>query len=50
MVNNIPLPLYPPVKRIAAYGTGGRMGSRAGQDGCGKSRPYWDSILELSSP
>ena len=34
----------PPGKRPGTYCTGGWVGSRAGLDGCGKSRPQWASI------
>jgi hypothetical protein len=45
----MPWPLYPPEKRPGAHYTGRRVGSRAGLDGRGKSRPNPDSIPEPSS-
>ena len=34
----------PPGKRPGTHCIGGRVGPRAGLDGCGKSRPHRDSI------
>jgi len=34
----------PPGKRPSAYCIGGRVGPRAGLDGCGKFRTHHDSI------
>jgi len=41
--------LYPR-ERPGTYCTGGWVGSRAGLDRCGKSRPHQDSIPGPSSP
>jgi hypothetical protein len=38
VVNATPQPLYPR-ERPGTHCTGGWVGPRAGQDGCGKSRP-----------
>jgi len=40
----------PPGKRPGNHCIGGRVGPRAGLDGCGKSPPERDSILGPSSP
>jgi hypothetical protein len=40
----------PPGKRPGTHCTGGRVGPRAGLDGCGKSRPHRKSISGPSSP
>jgi hypothetical protein len=40
----------PPEKRPGTYCTGVWMGPRVRLDGCGKSRPHWDSIPGPSSP
>jgi hypothetical protein len=37
-------------KRHGTHCTGGWVGTRAGLDGCGKSRFHWDSIPEMLSP
>jgi hypothetical protein len=37
-------------KRPGTHRIGGRVGPRAGVDGCGKSRPHRDSIPAPSSP
>ena len=37
-------------KRPATHCTGGRVGTRADLDWCGKSRPYRDPIPEPPSP
>jgi len=44
-----PLPHYPR-ERPGPHCMGGWVGSRAGLDGCGKSRPHRDSIPGPSSP
>jgi len=41
--------LYP-WERLGTHCTEGWVGPRAGLDGCGKSRPYRDSIPGASSP
>ena len=41
--------ILPPGKRPGTHFTGGWVGPRTGLDGCGKPRPYRDSILELSN-
>jgi len=38
-----------PRQRLGAYCIGGRVGPMTGLDGCGKSRPYRDSIPGPSS-
>ena len=40
----------PSIKRHGIHCTEGRVGSRVGLDGCGKSRHHPDSILRSSSP
>ena len=49
VVNATPRPLYPR-ERPCTHCIGGWMGPRAGLDGCGKSRPYRDSIPGPSIP
>ena len=49
VVNATPRPLYPR-ERPGTHCTGGWVGPRACLDGCGKSRPHWDSIPGPSSP
>ena len=44
------LAVLPPGKTPGIPCVGAWMGLRAGLDGCGKSRPYRDSIPESSSP
>jgi len=44
VVNATPRPLYPR-KRPGTHCVGGWVGSRAGLDACGKSRPKWVSII-----
>jgi hypothetical protein len=39
VVSANPWPLYPPGKRLGTHCIEGWVGSRAGMDGCGKSRP-----------
>jgi hypothetical protein len=39
----------PTGKRPGTHFIGDRMDPRAGLDGCGKSRPHWDSIPGPSS-
>jgi len=39
-----------PQGKTPTHCIGGWVGLRAGLDGCGKSRPYRDSISGLSSP
>jgi len=46
VVNATPWPLYP----LERDYTGGRMGPRAGLEGCGESLPHRDSIPGPSSP
>jgi hypothetical protein len=48
VVNATSRPLYPR-ERPGTHSIGGWMGPRVGLDGCGKSRPHWDSIPGLSS-
>jgi hypothetical protein len=43
VVNATPRPLYPR-ERSATHCIGGVVGTRAGLEGCGKSRPHRDSI------
>jgi len=43
VVNATPRPLYP-WERPGTHCIAGWEGPRAGLDGCGKSRPHWDSI------
>jgi hypothetical protein len=49
VVNAMTRPLYPR-ERHSTHCIRGWVGLRAGLDGCGKSRPYWDSIPGPSSP
>jgi len=49
VVNATPQPLYPREKP-GTHCIGGRVGPRAGVEGCGKSLPPRDSILGPSSP
>ena len=44
------LAALPTGERPGTHRIGGWVGSRAGLDGCGKFRPYRDSIPGLSSP
>jgi len=48
VVNATPRPFYP-LERPGTHCTGGRVGPRAGLDGCEKSRPYRNSIPGPSS-
>ena len=47
-VSSTPRPLYAR-ESLDTHCIGGWMGPRAGLDGCGKSRPQWDSVPRLSS-
>jgi hypothetical protein len=49
VVNTLPPQLYPE-ERPGTNCIGGWVGLRAGQDGCEKSRPDWDSIPGPFSP
>jgi len=49
VVNATSWPLYPR-ERPGTHCIGGWVGPRAGLDGCGKTRPHWDSIPGPSSP
>jgi hypothetical protein len=49
VVSTTPRPLYS-LERPGTHCTGGRVGPRAGLDGCKKSQPYRDSISRPSSP
>jgi len=49
LVNTTPRSLYP-LERPGTHSIGGWVGPRTGLDGCGKSRPDWDSIPGLSTP
>jgi hypothetical protein len=40
----------PPEKESVTHCTGSQVGSRAGLDGCGKSRRHRNSIPEPSNP
>ena len=42
--------LFAPGERPGTHCIGGWLGLRAGPDGCGKSRPYTDSIPGPSGP
>jgi hypothetical protein len=48
MASSTPRPLYPR-EGLGTHCTGGLVGPRAHLDGCGKSRPYRDSIPRPSS-
>ena len=50
VVNAMSRPFYPPEKRTDTHYTGGWVGPRADQDGCGKSRPHGDSIPRTVEP
>jgi hypothetical protein len=39
-----------PGQRFVSHGTDGWMDTKVGLDGCGKSRPHWDSIPGTSVP
>jgi hypothetical protein len=49
VVNATPRPLYHR-ERPGTHCKGGWVGPRAGLEGCGKSRPYQDSIPGESNP
>ena len=49
VVNDTLRPLHP-LERPGTHCIGGWVGTRTGLDGCGKSRPHWDSIPGLPSP
>jgi len=49
VVNVTPWSLYPR-ERPGTHCTGGWVGNSAGLEGCGKPRPYRDSIPVPSSP
>ena len=49
VVSTTPRPLYPR-ERPGTHCTGGWVGLRAGLEGCGKSRPYPNSIAGPCSP
>jgi len=48
-LSNAPVAL-PAGNRPVIHCTGGSVGRRIGLDGCGKTRPYRDSITGSSSP
>jgi hypothetical protein len=49
-VSVTPRPLFSPPGKPGIHCTGGWVGTRAGLDRCGKSRPHRDSIPGPSSP